>query len=948
MSEKILLSKRISQSPYLSRIASFAESEQHFVSVELLASEQGYARALESIIASVSDYPSLDIVETNQCQKFLVDMKNHFSLLWSHAQLSQSVSFAERGRLQSLFADATIHLALKAAWFSNDLKQVRKHLPAEACTVPGLFVLGLGKLGGMDLNFSSDVDLVAYYDAQTLPVPSAIGQGYIVNKVLQKMTKILRNDDKTDFVWRVDWRLRPEASSSLLSMNVETGKDFYFFRALPWHRLALMKARVVGGDIDLGQHFLNEMRPFVWRQNLDFRAVDELAHIKKRINLEHPGLKHQRTWEDPITKECAGFNVKLGSGGIREIEFIINGLQLLWGGKHIRLRQTNTLLALSQLLELGHIEEVDALVLEESYQFFRELENLIQMLNNAQTHLMPTELLLQEQLIGMRSVNKISNVNVAWDDLSVEIMKHRLRVNTLFNEFFANEDESEVDDFEFPENWESTLDARSNAIVENWTNGFTQYGVSSGMAVALEPLSNKLLSAVYHSQTKQDLNVSFVRVDDFLGSLSSPDQYFRLLASHPDLADSIVPPLLHSPHMGKLLKQSPHIIDHLLEPKGSMDLVSRVQGFESQLSSIFASDDYGIRLESLRRYVNENLYESYLAFFRGDMPVKNFQMCLTRLAECTLAASLEIAKQELQLTSLPLVVLGMGKLAMSRMSPLSDLDLVFIFDDDFELEVAQKVVSRLQTILGMELREGIAYELDTRLRPSGRSGPPTVFLSGFREHHMERAKNWEHIALLPSRIVAGDIKLGHAVMQIKHDIFVKSRDDSQWLTDVKKMWRRVEEQRIQDVDADIVSSKLRKGGLMQAEYLAVCFCIDQLSDPEFYQANKHQIDRFSYLLQNTQKAHDIEIDLNQAIEFWSTVQIWERLLGLENGSYDDMPEHLQRLMLQQLDCDSMKSFYIKAEKVSQRVEHAMNIYFSSCPVKANELEEWQELRVQWQ
>ena len=948
MQEKILLSKRISRSPYLSRLTTLVENIQGESDVKPPEEEQDYAQALEGIIASVNNYPSIDVVETNTCQQFLVDMKNHFSLLWSHSQLSQTVTFVDRGKLQSLFADATIHLALKAAWYSSDLKQIRKHLSDEANTVPGLFVLGLGKLGGLDLNFSSDVDLVAYYDAEKLPVPNAIGQGYIANKVLQKMTMILRNDNKTDFVWRVDWRLRPEASSSLLSMNVEMGKDFYFFRALPWHRLALMKARVVGGDVAVGQDFLNEMRPFVWRQNLDFRAVDELAHIKKRINLEHPGLKHQRTWEDPITKECAGFNVKLGSGGIREIEFIVNGLQLLWGGKHIRLRQTNTLLALSQLLELGHIEEVDALVLNESYQFFRELENLIQMLNNAQTHLIPTELLLQEQLIDMRTTNEACNFNVAWGELSIDIMKHRLRVNTLFNEFFANKDDSDMDEFEFPESWELTLDARSKAIVENWTSGFTQYGISSGMAVALEPLSNKLLNAVFNSQTKQDLNVSFVRVDDFLSALSSPDQYFRLLASHPDLAESIVPPLLHSPHMGKLLKQSPHIIDHLLEPKGTMDLISRTQGFESQLSSIFASNDYGIRLESIRRYVNENLYESYLAFFRGEMSVKNFQMCLTRLAECTLSASLEIAKQELKLTSLPLVVLGMGKLAMSRMSPLSDLDLVFIFEDGFELEVAQKVVSRLQTILGMELREGIAYELDTRLRPSGRSGPPTVFLNGFREHHMERAKNWEHIALLPSRIVAGDVELGKSVMQIKHDIFVQQRDGGQWLTDAKKMWRRVEEQRIQNVDADVVSSKLRKGGLMQAEYLAVCFCIDQLADPEFYQENKHQIDRFSYLLQNTQKAHDIEIDLNQAIEFWSTVQIWERLLGLENGSYDDMPEHLQALMQKQLGCDSMKSFYAKAEKISQRVEHAMNVYFSSCPVKAEELEEWQELKVQWQ
>ncbi len=947
MSKRPALSQRIANSAYLSRLANL-DAVSEIGDVENTDADE----LLKTIIDEVNNFRVKDgsdqIKPSDETQSFLITAKSKFAFAWSVAQLNQSIEFADLGKYQSLFSDATIDCALRAAWYSDGLTQIHKHLPKDSDSVPGLFVLGLGKLGGLDLNFSSDVDLVAYYCDKTLPIPKAIGQGYIVNKVLQKLTNILTNDNKVDFIWRVDWRLRPEASSSLLTMSTDAAKEFYFYRALPWHRLAMMKARVVAGEIPLGQEFLEELQRFVWRQNLDLRAIDELAHMKKRINLEHPGLKHQRTQREPIEKECAGFNVKLGSGGIREIEFIINGLQLLWGGKKPSMQITNTLEALSILSEYGYLDEVDALVLSNSYCFFRDLENHIQILNNAQTHIVPTEVRLQEQLIGLRqSADHAKEFSIAWQNLCVKVFKHRSQINLLFEEFFQAETASQLDAYELPDDWEEVLDDRSKAVIENWTTGFTQYGVPNIMAVSLEPLSQQLLSAVFEDSGNIDINQHLISIDNFLGSLRNTTQYFRLLASYPNLVESIVPPLLYSPHMGKLLKQSPHIIDNLIAPEDSAGILSRIQRYEEQASSVFVSRDYGIRLESIRRYVNENLYESYLAFMQGQLPVKMFQLSLTRLAECTLSASIEIARQELQLDELPLVVLGMGKLAMSRMSPLSDLDLVFIFADGFDLDTAQKVVSRLQTILGMELKEGIAYELDTRLRPSGRSGPPTVFLKGFREHHMQRAKNWEHIALLPSRIVAGDPELAKAVIQIKHDIFKKQRDQKQWFIDAKKMWQRVADQRIKEVDASVVSSKLRRGGLMQAEYLAVCFCIDQLSKMDFYQSNKKHIDRFSYLLKAAQTNHKFDIDLDHAIEFWSTVQIWERLLGLEDGSYEDMPEHLQQIMLQQLGCASMKDFYAQAEKISQQVEHVMQIYFSECPLQENELEEWQEKNVSW-
>lgn len=928
-------------SPYLSRLLA-----RHDLP-EIVTTE-----TLEALVLQVTSYSLFDSDHTAEdVSDFLVECKAIFAVHWSHAFLMKMISFEELGRLQSQFADATIELALNAAWRLPELKQIAKQLPKDTAIVPGLFVLGLGKLGGFDLNFSSDVDLVAYFDSERLPVPTTIGQGYIVNKVLQHMTRILQPNNQTDFVWRVDWRLRPDASSSLLALNTDVAEEYYFFKALPWHRLALMKGRVIAGDRVCGQAFFDRLRPFIWRKNLDFRAFDELAHIKKRINLEHPGLRYQRAAQQSITQDCAGFNVKLGSGGIREIEFIVNAQQLVWGGKHHRLRTSNTLQALQKLVETKHMDVASAKQLTASYCYLRGLENNIQMLNNAHTHLVPSEQFQQQQLLTLRGdlstmdLNDDKGFSVAWSQLCKQVLIHRQHVNDLFDDFFGD-DSQDHSDYILPDDWKTDLSNRAKAIMKNWMAGFTDYGLPSNMSVMLNPMSNYLLKAVFEAH--EDVNESFIRVDQFLQSIPNPDQYFRLLIAEPKLIDSIVPPLLHSPHMGILLKQSRHIVDALLDPSNSIESLIDQTLLAERSDFIFLNDNYGVRLERLRRFVNEHLYQYYLYFIQGKLPVKEFQQLLTRLAEQTLDCAIRIAQEDLDIATIPVVVLGLGKLAMSRMSPLSDLDLVFIFADNYELELAQKVVSRLQTILSTKLKEGIAYELDTRLRPSGRSGPPTVFVSGFRQHHAERAKNWEHIALLPSRIVAGDRVLGEQVIQIKKEIFSQQRDANQWLTDAEKMWRRIEEQRIQKVPADVVSSKLRKGGLMQSEYLAVCYCIEMLAETTFFTQHETIVDDFHRLVKSVEKqSMTNKISINKAIDFWSIVQIWERILGLSNQSYADMPLEYLTLLLKQVECASLDDFFVCAEQKADIVAQAMDDYFSDNAMSTEELDDWQETKVRW-
>lgn len=821
----------------------------------------------------------------------LLKLKEIFALGWSALAIDTTASFQELGQLQSQFAAESIDAALQIAWH-KDVKAFKlKNVPH---TITGLFILGLGKLGGLDLNFSSDVDLIAFYDPATLPVPEHIGQGYAVNKILKTMSQILKPRNSSRFVWRVDWRLRPEASATQLAMSLDMAQDFYFFRALPWHRLALMKARVIAGDLKCGEDFLQLITPFIWRQNLDFRTIDELAHLKSRINLEHPALRLQREAPAPITEELAGFNVKLGSGGIREIEFIANAKQLIWGGKKYPLRTPNTLNALSQLSKLGHLDVETGKTLQSYYIQLRKLENSIQMLGNEQTHIVPQTLDDQDSIMALLGYKN-------WEKYSRKIEAIRRFVNTEFIELFETRTTSTQKRDKDLLSEISGLSPQVETLAENWLDGFLTPSINSKNNHKFQSLGKLLLKQIIKSSTETEQAI--IQVNNFFSALSKSEQYLSLLSRNKTLLNSLIPPLLHSPHMSVLLQQSPHIIDVFLSPQTELNT-----------DFIFQSNDYETRLERLRRFVNENLFTHYTKFMRQDGSAKALHHHLTQLADMTIQAALRIVSDDLEINDLNMTVLGLGKMGTSRMSPLSDLDLIFIFADTMDTDLAHKMVRRLRTVLTAKLSEGIAYELDMRLRPSGRSGPPAVMLSSFMEHHNERAHNWEHIALRHSRIVAGDEALGRQVIAIRDAVLSRPRDKAQFLSDATTMWKRISDQRLTNTAASAFNSKLRPGGLMQAEYTEACnLILNQDTGP-----------------------------LPEAISFWSHIQLWERLLGLTEQPLDDVPQFYLETLLNQFECENLKDLEKQQQKHGKSViAHVKNSVGSKQEIDT------QESRIIW-
>lgn len=762
----------------------------------------------------------------------LSELKARFNLGWAQLALTQHCPFEDLGRLQSAFADRAVEIALREAWSAEKL-------PGEP---QGIFILGLGKLGGHDLNFSSDIDVIAYYDAETLPIPESRGQAYIAGKVMKRLTKILMPPHEPDFVYRVDWRLRPEASVTGLALSTARAQDFYFFRALPWHRLALLKARVIAGDKPAGASFLADLSPFIWRQNLDFRAIDELAELKTRINLEHPRMKIERRASKPITERPLGFNVKLGTGGIREVEFITNAKQMIWGGKHYALRTTNTLEALQAIKTQGLLETADADRLSDAYRDHRLLENALQMMRNGHEHVLP------EDADGWSDIAALMGLSV--DTIMSRTTDHRQIVSARFSAMFTVAPDATARTEPVIEAMPQ-LEDDTQIIVADWLSGFRRYNIRPSKGPRLKPLGAALAQRVVASDAP---DAGIRRVDAYLGSLSRSEQYLSLLAANPALLDALVRPLLHSPHMSVLLKQSPHIIDTFLAP------------FPPTIDFVLAERDYETRLERLRRFVNEGLFQNYHAFLTGMKDWRALADALTQQAETVLEAALTIARDDLDAPDLAIAVIGMGKLGQSRMMPQSDLDLIFLFDDAVDRDLATKAVRRLTTILTTPLREGIAYELDMRLRPSGRSGPPAVTLSAFQRHHSEAARNWEHIALVPARIVAGDASLGAKAEAVIADILSRPRDQQQLVADAKYMWGKIVEERIRPVPSDQFETKLRDGGLMMADFWDA---VGALADGP---------------------------RLLNACEGWSELLYWERLLGLTGLSVRDVPEVYTTLM----------------------------------------------------
>ncbi|WP_043359004.1 bifunctional [glutamine synthetase] adenylyltransferase/[glutamine synthetase]-adenylyl-L-tyrosine phosphorylase [Belnapia sp. F-4-1] len=724
---------------------------------------------------------------------------------------------------------ACTHLLLAAA-ARGELRIAGKS-PASGS---GLVLLGMGKLGGRELNYSSDVDLMVLYDPEAAAYHSdRAGASYV--RLARDLVRLMEERTAEGYVFRTDLRLRPDPAATPLAVSIEAAITYYESMGQNWERAAMIKARPVAGDRALGEQFLREIRPFVWRRHLDFAAVTDIHSIKRQIHA-HKGSKGAGA-----TIALAGHDVKLGRGGIREIEFTAQVLQLIWGGRDPGLRDPTTLGALAALAGAGRIDRRAAADLADAYVFLRNLEHRLQMVADRQTHRLP------EDEPGLARIASFMGYG-SLAEFSAAFMGHLERVERHYGDFFETSpslslagEEAQRGDLVFTgveddPGTSATLkrmgfaDPTSvSAMIRAWHHGRPRATRSERARELLTELMPALLTA-FSKQSNPDQ--ALARFDRVLARLPAGVQVLSLFRRNPALLDRVA----------GLLGAAPQLADHLAHNAAALDGL-----LAGSLSPAGADPSAGLpalvkdarhleeALEAARRLATERKFEIDAAELEGQLDGDAAGELRADLADSAIAAllprvSADFAERYGRVPGGALAVVAFGKLGGREMLPGSDLDLVLLYDHDpdatesiggrkalapseYFIRLAPQVVGAI-TAPGAE---GRLWEVDMRLRPSGNKGPVAIRLAGLEQYHRENAWTWERMALTRARPVAGPPALKRRINEVLRAAMLKPGAAEVALADATAMRARM----LRDLPAEGPwDVKAMPGGLIEVEFIA--------------------------------------------------------------------------------------------------------------------------------
>jgi [glutamine synthetase] adenylyltransferase / [glutamine synthetase]-adenylyl-L-tyrosine phosphorylase len=729
----------------------------------------------------------------------------------------------------SRFADRALELAvrhlLRAAAEAGEIEPSEGGDPAPGS---GFVVLGLGKLGAFELNYSSDVDLILLYDAERVRYRGRRGVQRFFARLAHDLQRLMSERTADGYVFRTDLRLRPDPASTPPAVSIDAALAYYESAGQNWERAALVKARVVAGDRAAGERFLAELTPFLWRKHLDFAAIQDIHSIKRQIDA-HGGGRGIKV---------AGHNVKLGRGGIREVEFFAQTQQLIWGGREPELRAPGTCDALAALARAGRITAEAAGELEECYRFLRRVEHRLQMVNDAQTHSLP------DDPEGLRRIALF----LGYAD-AAKFAAELTRILGLVERHYAHLFE-EAPTLAAPagnlvftgiEDDPDTLltlkrlgfaDPPSiSAIVRGWHHG--RYRATRSQRA--RELLTELVPAVLEAFGKApDPDIAFVRFDQFLGRLPAGVQLFSLFTNNPPLIALMAEIMAAGPRLADEIARRPNLLDGVLAAR-FFDALPPREDLARDLGYVLdRAAHYEDLLDRARRWTAERKFQVGLQLLRRRLDGEGAGAAFADIAEAALGVLLprverEFAKSHGRIEGGALAVVGLGKLGSREMTATSDLDLILIYDAPLGVEsvggphplhastyyarLAQRYINALTALTAA----GNLYEVDMRLRPSGTQGPLATSLAAFRRYNDELAWTWERMSLTRARAVAGSAELAASIGPIVHDILVRKRDPDRLVADVDDMRRRISESHRGDNPLDL---KHRRGGMVDIEFIA--------------------------------------------------------------------------------------------------------------------------------
>ncbi|MDG4556575.1 MAG: bifunctional [glutamate--ammonia ligase]-adenylyl-L-tyrosine phosphorylase/[glutamate--ammonia-ligase] adenylyltransferase [Candidatus Contendobacter sp.] len=705
-----------------------------------------------------------------------------------------------------------------------------------------LVVLGMGKLGGRELNFSSDIDLIFTYPRQgRTDGAKAVSNEEFFRRLGQRLIKTLAEPTADSFVFRVDMRLRPFGDSGPLVVSFAAFEDYYQNHGRDWERYAMIKARIIAGDREAGERLLGGLRPFVYRRYLDYGAFESLREMKAMITqeMERKGMRR---------------NIKLGPGGIREIEFIGQAFQLIYGGRDPALRQRGILRVLDHLAASGRLPEPAVASLKQAYTFLRRVENRLQAWADQQTHDLPDEELAQLRLAFAMN-------QPGWGAFALELAHHVEAVSQQFAQVFggpATTPGSDAGETALAELWRNGPDeeAALRLLADHgfepptlaWNrlralrDGFSYRTMSPPARARLDALLPAVLPAV---AAAPEPTATLERVLNLLEAVARRSVYLALLADHPQALTHLVKLCAASGWIGAHLARYPLLLDDLLNPAvlyAPLDRQRLAAELELQLARA-PVDEPEERLNALRYFKQTQVLRVAAADVSGAMPLMIVSDHLTEIAETLLRAVLELAWADLRPRfgqprcvvngverDAGFAIVAYGKLGGIELNYGSDLDLVFLHDSAGDRQVTDgprpidnpsffaKLVQRIVHWLTTRTGAGALYEVDTRLRPSGRAGLLVSSFEAFAEYQRNQAWTWEHQALARARVVAGPAALAERFQAIRRDVLGRERDVTALRQEVRDMRERMRAE-LDTSTAEIFDLKQGRGGIADIEFM---------------------------------------------------------------------------------------------------------------------------------
>ena len=727
------------------------------------------------------------------------------ALVTAIADLSGIWNLTKVTRVLSDFADFTLDIAINAAFAER----------VPDAPVRGFVVIGLGKHGGQELNYSSDIDPIFLYDPATLPHREREDVADSAVRIGRRVIELLSARDEHGYVFRVDMRLRPSPEVTPITIPVNAAISYYESSALAWEQAAFIRSRVAAGDAELGAYFLKNIQPFIWRRSLDFGQLTNIRQMSVQIRDHY----HQGQLLGP------GYDLKRGRGGIRECEFFAQAHQLIHGGRDPALRIRDTRMALALLAENDRIGQDEADALTEAYTQLRTIEHRLQMVNDRQTHSLPEDAAELDRVARLHGLDDGAA-------LIALLEQHVLRVGAIYDGLAGEEQDSgsrrlAEDGLPLHEQLQAMGYADAAPVVTRltrWRSGQFRAIRSNSARDAFECVLPKIMEALAHAP---DSDRALARFDNVLEKLPSAINFFHLLDARPGLLKLLADVLSYAPTLADALARRSELLEGLIDST-ALDLPSGLEGLCAELDARIGDQDYERLLDTVRIFVSEKRFAFGVQLIEGRQESLHVSLAYSQLAEVavrtlTAATISEFEGVHGKVPDSELVILAYGRLGGQALTHASDLDIVLLFIGSSSAEsdghrplggtqyfnrLAQRVVGALSVQTGT----GALYEVDTRLRPSGTQGMLCVSLDSFAKYQRDEAWAWEHMALTRARVVYG---VATGVKAIIAEILGQPRDSQTLRKNIVAMRADMAEHKQPKGPLDV---KLCPGGLVDAEF----------------------------------------------------------------------------------------------------------------------------------